>query len=80
LRPFDVTIKDEHGRTVVNFKGNVFAKDQVSGRVGGPVKETLHASNVRIKRKWHPPTLKFNKQDKQASVRMDGFDAAGAWR
>jgi hypothetical protein len=75
LRPFDVTIKDENGKTILVFKGDVVSKDQSSGRFGGPVKETLHVTS-----RYRPPVLKFVKQGKQASVRLDGYDEAGAWR
>ena len=50
-RPYDVTIKDLKGKTLIKFKGVVVRKEQKSGRVAGPVKETLHVKDASIEMK-----------------------------
>jgi len=50
-RKYHVNVIDTKGKPIITFKGTVVKKTQTSGRIAGPVRETLVArkSSVTIK-------------------------------
>lgn len=59
-RTYHVDIVDEDGNLILQFKGTVIKKEQSSGRIEGPVIETLYVKNEN--RKQFIVTEKFQER------------------